>query len=70
MPYKLSELADLLKAAWSGQDVEINGVNALAYAQKGEISFVESPRFLEEAKASKASALIVSPALKEKLVNR
>ena len=70
MPYKLSELADLLKATWSGQDVEINGVNALAYAQKGEISFVESPRFLEEAKASKASALIVSPALKEKLVNR
>ncbi len=70
MIYKLSELAERIKAPFKGEDVEIWGINALELAREGELSFIESKRYLEKALLSKASALIVPPELEPKLKDR
>jgi len=67
LPYKLSELAKRVGGEVSGPDVLVEGINSLELASEKEISFVESGRFLEAALRSKAGALIVPPALAEKL---
>ena len=46
-------------------DTMISGVNSLGLAQIGEISFAESERYLERARQSNASALIVPEAFPE-----
>ncbi|MDU4960928.1 MAG: UDP-3-O-(3-hydroxymyristoyl)glucosamine N-acyltransferase [Sporomusaceae bacterium] len=65
MNYKLSELAALLDAKLSGDGtVEISGVNSLAEAKAGEITFAVPPH-LDKAAASCASAVILAAPLPE-----
>lgn len=64
---KLSELASLVGAQLVGEDLEVQGVNALLLASEEELSFVESRRHLEAAQNSKAKALLVPPSLVEEL---
>ncbi|OAG28677.1 UDP-3-O-(3-hydroxymyristoyl)glucosamine N-acyltransferase [Thermodesulfatator autotrophicus] len=67
MKKKLSEIAALIGAELKGEDLEVTGINALELADEKELSFVESGKFLEAAKNSRARALLVSPALAGKL---
>lgn len=68
----LGEIARCLGGELVGDPhVKIHGISGLAEAREGQISFVASARFLQQAKKSLASALIVSPAhgdLKNNLV--
>jgi len=60
MPVTLRHIAAVLgQAAPAGADAVVTGVNSLADAQAGEISFVVSDQFLKQAVASQASALLV-----------
>jgi UDP-3-O-[3-hydroxymyristoyl] glucosamine N-acyltransferase len=62
MQFTLSELQQKVGGEISGEGgVMISGVNALEMAGKGEITFAESARYLEQATKSQASALVVSP---------
>jgi len=68
--YRLSELAERIGGELRGPDLEVSGINALSLAGPEELSFVESRRHLDEAKASQAEALLVPPALAEELAEK
>lgn len=58
----LHELAQLLDAKLIGEpQCEITAVSPLNKAQKGAVSFISDPKYLEHLEDSHASALIVSP---------
>jgi UDP-3-O-[3-hydroxymyristoyl] glucosamine N-acyltransferase len=60
MELSLSEIQRYVGGRLEGDaDTMISGVNSLELAEKGEISFAESERYLECARQSSASALIV-----------
>lgn len=60
--YPLRELADRLNAVLSGpEDAVITGVAGVENAESGDLVFAESPRFLEAALRSRASAILVLP---------
>jgi len=62
---KISDVADRLGAKLLGDGaVEITGAGDLAGAAPGDLSFVQAGRYLEEAKASRASAFLVPPGLR------
>ncbi len=67
MGFKLSELAKETNARLVGRDLLIEGVSSLARARETEISFLDSKRHLEEAKNSKAGAIIVKEEFLEEL---
>ncbi len=67
MRKKLSELASFVGAELKGEDLEITGLNALELAGETELSFLESGKFVEAAKNSRAKAILVSPALAGKI---
>ena len=55
----LKELAELVEGDLEGDPkLRISGVADIADAQEGDIVFAETPRFLEEARKSQASAII------------
>jgi len=57
----LKEIADLVEGEIIGDDQRIiNGINSLAEASQGEISFFADPRYKGSLKETKASALLVS----------
>jgi UDP-3-O-[3-hydroxymyristoyl] glucosamine N-acyltransferase len=59
---KLSEIAERFSCHIEGDgDIEISGVATLEDAQEGQISFFTNSKYLPEARATKASALIVGP---------
>ncbi len=59
-PITLGHIASALgQTAPPGVETVISGVNSLADAQPGEISFLASDQFLKQAVASQASALLV-----------
>ncbi len=70
MSRRLSELASLIGAEVLGEDQEIRGINALSLASEEELSFVESRKYLEAARNSRARALIVTRSLVEELSDR
>ena len=56
----LRELADLVEGDIEGDpEVRISGAADIADAQEGNIVFAETPRFVEEARKSRASAIII-----------
>jgi len=64
LSFRLSELAELVGGEVQGNpDRTIEGVRTLANAGPQELSFVTSPRYRQEAAASKAGALLTSKAL-------
>lgn len=61
MKYTLKELAEKIGARVVGDAaVEISGVGSLAGAGPGQLSFVADPRHLDEARRTRASALIAA----------
>ena len=65
MNIPLKELAEKIGARLSGghDDIIIHGVATLVSAREGDISFLSSAKYLSEATASKASAIIVPKAI-------
>ena len=69
-PTHLDELAQLVQGELIGQsDLVLNGLASLEQAQSKHISFVNGEKYLQEAQASQAGALIVTSALKAQLSN-
>lgn len=66
MSRSLASLADYLKGRLIGNgSLPIQGVNSLDAAKEGEITFADDPRRLSQALATRASAVIVGPSVKE-----
>ncbi len=60
MNIRLQVIQQQLGAELTGSEqVEIHGVNALDLAEPGQIAYAESQRYLEQARNSQASALVV-----------
>ncbi|MCJ2163989.1 MULTISPECIES: UDP-3-O-(3-hydroxymyristoyl)glucosamine N-acyltransferase [unclassified Pseudodesulfovibrio] len=60
MGIKLSALAAKLGLDFTGADMEINGVNTLDKAGPDEISFLVSPKYLQQLETSKAGCVLTS----------
>jgi UDP-3-O-[3-hydroxymyristoyl] glucosamine N-acyltransferase len=59
---KLAEIAERLSCTLDGdRNIDIKGVATLEEAREGQISFLTNVKYHNEAKATKASAIIVSP---------
>jgi len=57
---KLSDIVQQLSGTLEGDGlIEIRGVAGIAEAEEGEISFIANPKYVSEATATKASAVIV-----------
>ena len=66
--FHLDQLAQLVQGESVGQkDLSLEGLASLTQAQSQHISFVNSDKYLEEAKESKAGALIVTAEIRELL---
>ncbi len=60
MTYTLEKIAEQIGGVISGDgSIEINGASNLENAQKGEIAFLSNDRYIQIAKHSKASAILV-----------
>lgn len=68
MQKTLQEIAEHIGAELKGEpQLAITAVSPLNKAQKGELSFISDKKYLNHVESSKASALIVNPALAEQL---
>ncbi len=56
--YKASEIAEIVKGKLLGEDIELEGINAIPLAKENELIFIDSLKKLEEAKASRARAVL------------
>jgi UDP-3-O-[3-hydroxymyristoyl] glucosamine N-acyltransferase len=64
VPTTVRQLAELVRGQFSGDgDVLIHSARALKEAGPGDITFVESERYAGQLHASRASAVVVGPAL-------
>lgn len=69
-PLSLKTIAQEVQAQFSGSgDMMIHGVNSLAAAQPGELSFVQSSRYLKELNTTQASAVLIKEAWVDKSLN-
>lgn len=67
-PFRLEDLARLVQGECVGQsDLKLEGLASLDAAQAKHIAFVNADKYLENAHASKAGALIVTENLKSQL---
>jgi UDP-3-O-[3-hydroxymyristoyl] glucosamine N-acyltransferase len=57
----LSEIARQLSLPLKGEDCEITGLNSLADAGPGELSFLANPKYVPQLSETHASAVIVRP---------
>ena len=62
---KLQEIAKLIGAEFSGNDITITGMNTLKDASASEISFVSNSKYIKDIQNSKAAAIIVDAKTKE-----
>lgn len=66
--YRLEELARLVQGELVGQaDLRLQSLASLELAEPQHIAFVNADKYVEQAKASKAGALIVTPELQQQL---
>ena len=56
---KLSEIAELIGAEFSGGDIEITSMNTLSDASSSELSFVANSKYVKDISSSNAGAIIV-----------
>lgn len=56
---KLSEIAKLIGADFSGSDIEITSMNTLSNATSSELSFVANTKYIKDIAPSSAGAIIV-----------
>jgi len=59
MAIKLSELAKKINCRMHGEDCQIENVADINHAKKGRLAFVYNPKYLDDIKSSKASAIII-----------
>ena len=64
---KLSEIATLIGAEFSGEDREIKGMNTLSDASSDELSFVANSKYVKEIATSNAGAIIVDKNTKDEV---
>jgi UDP-3-O-[3-hydroxymyristoyl] glucosamine N-acyltransferase len=62
---RLSEIAGAVGGGLVGADTVITGVSSLEEARAGDLAYVDGDRFIEAARASAASAFIVSRSIAE-----
>lgn len=62
---KLSEIAKLIGAEFSGSDREIDSMNTLKDATPTQLSFISNKKYAKDISHSKAAAIIVDAATKE-----
>ena len=62
---RLQEIAKIVGAEFSGEDIEITGINTLKDATKNEISFVSNSKYLKDIQNSNAGAILVDDKIKE-----
>ncbi|MFN3407089.1 MAG: UDP-3-O-(3-hydroxymyristoyl)glucosamine N-acyltransferase [Caldimicrobium sp.] len=56
--YRLSEIAKIVGGNLFGEDLEVRGINAIHLASEEELSFLDSPKRLSQAKDAKAKAFL------------
>ncbi len=61
--FKLSEIQKLVGGKLIGEDLEIRGLNAIPLAKEDELIFVDSAKRVEQAKISKAKAVMCEEGL-------
>jgi len=61
---KLSEIAKIIGAEFSGEEKEILSMNTLKDATPQELSFIANPKYVKDMATSKAAAIIVNEAAK------
>lgn len=67
-PFSVQQIADYLKREVSGNaDKQISEINALQDANENGISFLDNPKYIQYADSTKAAAVIIHPALADKL---
>lgn len=60
-PYTLAEICDILNAkALGNKDVSILGINEIHRVEKGDIAFVDHPKYYEKALQSAASVILIN----------
>ncbi|HIP20503.1 MAG TPA: UDP-3-O-(3-hydroxymyristoyl)glucosamine N-acyltransferase, partial [Sulfurimonas sp.] len=64
---KLSEIAQLIGAEFTGDDKEITSMNTLSDASATEISFVANVKYIKEISSSNAAAIICDIKTKDKV---
>lgn len=62
---KLSEIAKLIGAEFSGEDIEITSMNTLKDATSSELSFIANKKYSKDMLSSNAGAIIVDEASKK-----
>lgn len=62
---KLKEIASIIGAELSGEDIEITGMNTLKDATKSELSFVSNSKYIKDIESSNSGAIIVDSKTKE-----
>ncbi|QOP41346.1 UDP-3-O-(3-hydroxymyristoyl)glucosamine N-acyltransferase [Sulfurimonas marina] len=62
---KLSEIAQIIGAEFSGADREISSMNTLKDATEEQLSFIANAKYVKDMAASKAAAIIVNEKTKE-----
>lgn len=62
---KLSEIAKIVGADFSGEEKEIDSLNTLKEANENELSFVANPKYVKDIPTSKAGAILVTEVTKE-----
>ena len=68
--FRLEDLARLVQGEYVGQsDLILNGLASLELAEQQHIAFVNADKYVDQARASHAGALIVTKALKAELTN-
>ncbi|MFZ3273187.1 MAG: UDP-3-O-(3-hydroxymyristoyl)glucosamine N-acyltransferase [Lutibacter sp.] len=59
--YKLKEIADIIEATFVGSpDFPISGFNEIHVVEKGDIVFVDHPKYYDKALHSKASVILIN----------
>lgn len=62
--YSLQEIAALLSVDFVGDpDLEISGINEIHMVEKGDIAFVDHPKYYEKTLASEASVILINKAV-------
>ena len=64
---RLQEIAEIIGAEFSGEDIEITSMNTLKDASNGELSFVSNSKYVKDIASSRASAVIVDSKTKKYL---
>ncbi|MBI4645115.1 MAG: UDP-3-O-(3-hydroxymyristoyl)glucosamine N-acyltransferase [Bacteroidia bacterium] len=61
LPLKLKEVAELIKAEYFGDDnILITGINEIHKVSKGDLTFVDHPKYYKKALCSEATTIIIN----------